>query len=493
MWDAVQPELAEHVIRPSFPFGGTPGFASEPVRQSLDAVVARTLTAPQLAAWRDRIARRPADYTLQRFQPYAQTPVWDSGVVRMRSASLRVYALADADGQWRVLPGGMTRIATRDAGPVSMQLGGSSLDTWVLTEDAVDTFSMLPRGVRFDDLVQRQRPVASRTAENLFWMGRYTERAELQLRLVQALVDLRASDDDPQPASLHALSALAQTNGLVPHGVPDLVKSPRVFELAVLDALQDEHASAGAFSVGYNLAAIERTAQALRERLSPAHSRLLRQMREDFQQQMQALGDAGTAGAAMLADPSAVQEALDHLAMLLTATTGAQSDRMTRDAGWRLLTVGRLIERLVAHTGMLKAFWTAGALAHPQGFDLLLELFDSAITFRARFQRRLETPALLALLVLDEANPRALACVVRRLRTEIGKLPGRGAETADLLALLPHQGVGMTLAELCDPAQTDDAVLGMLNRLLDTAWRLSDEVGRLYFAHAEPNDAMVSA
>ncbi|NBD21842.1 hypothetical protein GTZ97_14355 [Aquabacterium fontiphilum] len=494
VWGAVQDELVEHVIRPSFPLQATVGFGHDALRAGADAVVARTLTEPQLAAWRDRISRRPADYTLQRFQPYAQTPVWDGGVVRMRSASLRVYALADGEGGWHVLPGGMTRIATRDSGPVSMQLGGSSLDTWVLTEGPVDTFSMLSRGLRLDDLVQRQRPVASRTAENLFWMGRYTERAELQLRLVQALVDLRASDDDPHPASLLALSALFHSNGLVPSGVPDLVKSPRVFERAVLDALQDEQAGGGAYSIGFNLAAIERAAQALRERLSPAHGRLLRQMREDFQQQLAAMAPGEpTSGTPLPSDPSAIQDALDHLATLLSAATGAQSDRMTRDAGWRLLTVGRLTERLVAHTGMLKAFWEAGALNQPQGFDLLLDLFDSAITFRARFQRRLETPALLALLVLDEANPRALACVLRRLRTEIGKLPARGMETADLLALLPHQGVGLGLPELCDPARGDDAVMGMLNRLLDAGWRLSDEVGRLYFAHAEPNDAMVSA
>ena len=124
--------------------------------------------------------------------------------------------------------------------------------------------------------------------------------------------------------------------------------------------------------------------------------------------------------------------------------------------------------------------------------DLLLELFDSAITFRSRFQRRLERGPLLALLVMDEANPRALACVVRRLRTELGKLPPRGTATEDLLALLPHQGVGASLQDLCDAEHGDEAVLNMLNRLQEASWRLSDEVGRLYFAHAEPDDSTVS-
>lgn len=515
-WQDVRGELDEQVIRPSYPYSGTPGFGSPSLRQSFDAVIGRTLTAPALKAWRERIDHEPAAYTVQSFVPYAQAPVWSGGGLSMRGASLRVYALSDGEGGWQVLPGGMTRIATRDAGPVSMQLGGSSLDTWVLTEDQVDTFSMLPASVKLDELVQRQRPVASRTGENLFWMGRYTERAEQQLRLVQNLVGLQSVDDEPDDTISAALSDLALSNGLVPPGTPSLSKSPRVFERAALDALADPLAKQGAHSLAYNLGSLERSAQVLRDRLSPEHARLLRALGSDFQLRLARMAhplpeldddaededDDGKEGGtdAARARPAnglhsllQAHDALEHLGMQLAAVTGAQTDRMTRDPGWRLLTVGRLIERLTGYAAILKAFWVSEALVHPQGFDQVLDLFDSAITFRARFQRRLEVPALLALLVLDESNPRALACVLRRLRTELVKLPTRGASHDGLLALLPHEGVGVSLTELCDPEKGHAAVLGMLNRLIEAGWRLSDEVGRRYFAHAEPTDSMVSA
>lgn len=486
-WADVAPELARQVIRPSYPYAGTPGFGSPRLRQSFDAVLGQTLTAPALQAWRERIQHDPAAYTVQGFVPYAQCPVWQGGRVALRGASLRVYALADGEGGWQVLPGGMTRIATRDAGPVSMQLGGSSLDTWVLTDGPVDHFSMLPARVRTDELMQRQRPVSSRTGENLFWMGRYTERAEQQLRLAQNLMQLQSSDDEPAEGVLRALSGLALAQGLVPPGTPDLLKSPRVFERAALDALADPRATQGAYSLGFNLAALARTSQTLRERLSPAHARLLRQMGTDFTQAL--------AQDVPVVQPGLLQarEALEQVAMQLAAVTGAQSDRMTRDAGWRLLTVGRFIERLVGHAGFLQAFWQHRALAQAQGFDQLLDLFDSAITFRARFQRRLEAPALLALLVMDESNPRALACVLRRLRTELGKLPDRTGLHDDLLALLPHQGVGASLEELSDPEEGQARVLALTQRLMEAGWRLSDEVARQYFVHTEPNGAMVSA
>lgn len=498
-WADVRPELAQQVIRPSHPHAGTPGFGSPRLRQSFEAVLGQTLTAPALQAWRERIDHDPAAYTVQDFVPYAQAPVWQgagqgaaagaggAGHISPRGASLRVYALSDGRGGWQVLPGGMTRIATRDAGPVSMQLGGSSLDTWVLTDEPVDTFSMLPASVRLDELAQRQRPVASRTGENLFWMGRYTERAEQQLRLVQNLIGLASTEDEPDDAVLQALSALSLRCGLVPQGTPSLAQAPRVFERAALDALVDPQARQGAFSLAHNLDALARSAQTLRERLSPAHVRLLRTLGADFQQALTPDAPQGRPGLQQ------ADEALEHLAMQLSAVTGAQTDRMTRDAGWRLLTVGRLIERLAGYAGFLQAFCTHDALGRAQGFDQLLDLFDSAITFRARFQRRLERPALLALLVLDENNPRALACVLRRLRTELGKLPERGSSQADLLALLPHQGVGSTLDELCDPALGPERLLALCARLIDASWRLSDEVARLFFVHAETHDAMVSA
>lgn len=514
-WRDVREDLSGRVIRPSFPHVTTPGFGSPALRQSFDAVIGRALTPAALQGWRDRIDHDPAAYTVQRFVPYPQAPVWSNGTLSMRGASLRVYALADSQGSWHVLPGGMTRIATRDAGPVSMQLGGSSLDTWVLTNESVDNFSMLPSSIKLDELMQRQRPIASRTGENLYWMGRYTERIEQQLRLMQTLVSLQSSDDDLHDGVSRVLSDLALANGLVAPGTPSLSQSPRVFERAALDALVDTNAKHGAYSLGYNLGVLGRSAQSLRDRLSPEHARLLRSLSSDFQQRLAhailpASAEVGEDDedddeADQEDQPSAraasgkshslamAHEAFEYLGMQLAAVTGAQTDRMTRDPGWRLLTVGRLIERLTGYAGVLKAFWENDALNHPQGFDLVLDLFDSTITFRARFQRRLEVPALIALLVMDETNPRALACVLRRLRTELGKLPLRGGSHQDLLAFLPHEGVGASLVDMCHPDSGREAVLNMLNRLIDAGWRLSDEVGRRYFAHAETTDSMVSA
>ncbi|HEU4459413.1 MAG TPA: circularly permuted type 2 ATP-grasp protein [Methylibium sp.] len=499
-WDATRDALGERVIRPTYPANTTAG---APAR-SFEPLIGATLDAAERAAWRARIDADPDAHTLQRDLKFSQTPWWECGLFQPRTAMLRVYAIAEPGGHgprdFRVLPGGMTRIGTRDPHMVSMQHGGASLDTWVLRDGPVDTWSMLPQRLRPEEIAAQRRPVASRTAENLFWMGRYTERCEHLVRLALSTAAVVDDDADAPDALLDAVSELARTSGLAPWGVPSLRQSPRVFERSVVQALADAKEQ---HSVAYNLAALARSAGALRERLSPEHGRLVRAMAEDFARHMRGCapaperldGDDGAADADATAPARGfgsdeLRSALEHLAHQLAAVTGAQSDRMTRDDGWRLMTVGRLAERLIAMSGTLGVFAGGGALHGAQGFDLLLDLFDSTITYRARYPGRQEALALLDLLVLDEANPRALACVLRRLRTEVAKLPGGEAMTGALLALLPERGA-IRLQDLCrsdaaaeESCVDDAAVVALAERLGAAGERLSDEIGRCYFAPA---------
>ncbi len=465
-WADVRFQLDDKIVRSTFPSAGR-------TSQVRDA---------QAAAIDDD----PDAWSVQGRLRFSRAPIWGAGSITPRPAMVRVYAVADGGGRWHVLPGGMTRVARREDGSVSMQRGGTSLDTWVLTAGAVDTFSMLPQRLQVDDIAQRRRPVSSRTGENLFWLGRYTERTEQLVRLARATLALIDADNDAPPALMQALSALAVKTGLAPYGVPTLVQSATLFERAVLAGLADREGLEGTASIAYNLAALDRASMALRERLSSEHWGLIRSMRESFSQALET--DAG--GLPSLAQ---VLPALDRLALQLAAVTGAQTDRMTRDHGWRLLTVGRLLERLIGVATRLRIFLETQALGSVVGIDLLLELFDSVITFRARYQRHEDLLALTDMLVLDSANPRAFAGVLRRLRTEISKLPGQPETLQPLLDMLPAEGAGLTLESLRD---ADEAAIAQALRSLSVtlghrASALADRVGERFFTLAHGTDQRV--
>ena len=178
--------------------------------------------------------------------------------------------------------------------------------------------------------------------------------------------------------------------------------------------------------------------------------------------------------------------------MQLAAVTGAQSDRMTRDHGWRFMTVGRLLERLIGMSAQLGSFVETGALGQAAGMELMLELFDSAITFRARYQRHEDLLALTDLLVLDSANPRSLAGVLRRLRTELRKLPGGDDFIDTLLRRLPADGAGVQLDDLrgADEAQVLRVLGEVCAQLQASGAGLADDLGHRFFAHASTGDEL---
>jgi uncharacterized circularly permuted ATP-grasp superfamily protein/uncharacterized alpha-E superfamily protein len=492
-----------------------------------------------------QIAEQPENSVVQAHAPASVLPVWQAhrGLVP-REAVLRVVVVADAQGQWQVLPGGLTRTfadssawagpssvhnrsssASAQAAatvPSSLQRGGRSHDTWVLTEGEVDTYTMLPRRLGPDDVAtlaqHRQRPVTSRTGENLFWMGRYTERTEHQLRLVRVISTALTLEDVIQPELAHWLSNLARSAALVPFQAPGWqgraqgARASRVFERVVLEGIAGRGQAA---SLAFNLKALQQCAAVLRDRLSTEHWRLVSGLHEGFTARLRPLldqADGLSPTAARLTD-AGVDAALDHLAIQLAAATGAQTDRMTRDVGWRLLAVGRLVERLIGLSSSLSEALMpldAASVEPPveslnrpvpmparcpidraQGFEALLALFDSTITYLGRHQRQLDPLALLDVVLMDDTNPRSIAGVLRRLRTELGKLPRRVSEAddaglAELLAMLPAQGPGVDLASLWrlgTPGGVDAQQLRAhcLN-LTQVGMRLSDAISQRHFA-----------
>jgi uncharacterized alpha-E superfamily protein len=283
---------------------------------------------------------------------------------------------------------------------------------------------------------------------------------------------------------LDTAARLAVLQGLVPAGVPLPSQRLAVFERTLIASLFDEVDSRG---VAFSIASLARAGEQIRERLSAEHARLIGQTLAELR-----AGSAAAGADGVVSDDEAV-EILQQLELRLAAVTGAQADRMTRDEGWRLLTIGRQIERLVTQAGGLQMMFETQQALSGDGFELLLQLADSVITYRARHQRWQHPVALVELLVRDHANPRSLACVVRTLRQQLTQLPAPHGE--ELLARLPPTEQWPTI-EMLTTAGAD----GYLHTLLELVEAigvagigLSESIGSRFFSHADPAFHMVRA
>src|SRR4029077_20446742 len=93
-------------------------------------------------------------------------------------------------------PGGLTRVASASDLPVvSMQRGGGSKDTWVLSDGPVSTVTLLASSGGVLSKERRAADLPSRVADNLFWLGRHAERAEHTMRLLRSVV-VRLTHED---------------------------------------------------------------------------------------------------------------------------------------------------------------------------------------------------------------------------------------------------------------------------------------------------------
>jgi uncharacterized circularly permuted ATP-grasp superfamily protein/uncharacterized alpha-E superfamily protein len=494
--EAVLPRLRDSVIKATYP--GSPNHGS------FDSVLGRSLTTPELQDWAARIARNSVDHTVQAYVPLSQMPTWKAGAaapgfhrrgdanggqVLARSVMLRVFAISDASHSWRVLPGGLARVAGASADIASMQHGGSSADVWALTRGPVDSTTLLQPHLTPATLAQRQRLVTSRAAENLFWLGRHTERAENAIRLARVTLECLNGEDQSSLPLLNWLSKMAVANTLVLPEVPAASQARRVFERALISGLGSSTAS----SVGASLRALKVAASTVRDRLSQEHWRVIVRAEEDLFAtcaRHERNGDYTSTQALQL-----LKNASDHMA----AITGAQTDRMTRDDGWRLLSLGRHIERLGFLSSALACGLETRSVHTEGGFEAMISLFDSSITFRSHFQQSHDIAALIDLLVLDRDNPRSLAWVAQTLRGRLSKLAGSEPGELSALSLRVPDPSAWNLTKLClalpdHASPPDSAPAGetgyffALNELLlqctSAAYQVSEHISTTYFTHS---------
>src|SRR6202790_2184799 len=431
---------------------GVPGFPGN------GPVLAGALPADERERLKTAIENRGIDYVGQELVRLSTTPVWDNGRITPRPFVLRVFAAATPNG-WSIMPGGFCRIAEQlDARAVSMGDGARAADVWVVSDRAVPATTLLPavENVRIRRIAG---VLPSRAADNLFWLGRYLERAEATLRLVRALGTQRdpGKGTATVPHSVERIQRLLVTWG----GVSQSTRAQPAKVAA--EALRSEDKFGSALSL---VRAAQRTATSLRERLSPDAWQVITEMAERLAQEVD--DDDGVVIAAELT----LQE--------LASFAGLAQENMNRAPGWRFLEMGRRAERAINTVRFARQF--AYDEAGSDDLDILLTLVDCQITYRSRYLVGPLLPPVRDLVVLDPYNPRSVAFQVFALNDHIPGLP-----TLKEGGLIERpQRLAVALQAMLTTAEAASLDTKTLFALEQDLLNLADAIGLHYFPHG-PN------
>src|SRR5271154_6619410 len=160
------------------------------------------LSASEREGLLEEIRHAPADFVAQEQVALSSVPVWQEGAgLAPRHMVLRVYLIA-SEGSYTVMPGGLTRITSSlDSLVASMQHGGGSKDTWVLSSSPVPQTTLLSGASTSLEVSRATFDLPSRVADNLFWLGRYAERVESAVRVARAILTRLYQESDPENAA----------------------------------------------------------------------------------------------------------------------------------------------------------------------------------------------------------------------------------------------------------------------------------------------------
>ncbi len=438
----------------------------------------------ELSVCRERILANPHLYVGQEPANLATVPTFVTDTIEHRPFILSTFLTAK-DQSYVAMSGGLTRINENEGSLLTSKEGGYSKDTWVLTTE-LDKQVNLWRQAPPDRLIEPLLgSLPSRAAENLFWAGRYAERAEATARLLRSILakliefnDFR--DPDDRRSLEHLLQALTRVTstypGFIGEGAAEKLADPRA-ELMSLTSDIDRPGSLRSLlrSFGY-------AAYIVRDTLPVDAWRVVDNMQQSWNPKI----------SLSLIGSGRLQDSINQLLLQLSAFSGLNNDNMARETDWLLLKIGRSLERALNLIALLRAtlvpYYKPSMEA--QMFATVLSTSNSLITYRRRYRSFMQLPSILELLLTDKNYPRALAYQLHQLQRMIAELPqdqptAQTSEDGRLISEAFAELSSANLKQLTQLSRSDNSHL-LLEELLtvqkERLEKLSEALTQLYFS-----------
>lgn len=458
-------------------------------------------SSAQLEELGREIIARPLQWSAQLPVEMSTAPTLTPTGFASRSAVLRTFAVARGES-YVVMPGGLLRVAPdADGSIISNQAGALTKDVWVLATEPEKATSHWLQGGPAVEAVAPTGSMPSRAAENLFWLGRYAERAEDTVRLLRVVYDRRNEfAGGTNPAGSLCLEILLRaltdvTTAFPGFADPNAFDSPGVELFALI--VDDQRSGTLAHAVHRLLDA----AYAVRDQLSNDTWLVIGNLdREIFALREVPFGSPAD-------QPVPLERALGAAMQSLLALSGLASESMVRDPGWHFMDAGRRIERAIQLVALLRSTLRTsnGTATDSLLLESVLTTAESIITYRRRYRSQAQVETLLDLLLLDAGNPRSVIHQLDRLAADVAMLPGHETDTAagrnagDKLSAVARLVLETTtMLQLADTetlATTDgngvrielDEFLARLEALLR---RSADAINSAHFTHLLPQRAL---
>ncbi|WP_153502945.1 circularly permuted type 2 ATP-grasp protein [Cumulibacter manganitolerans] len=388
-------------------------------RDRAQSVYGGDLSSRQRTELAARIEADPGAWVGQELLTLSHAPVYSRGEVVPRPIILRTFAVGADDG-FAVMRGGLARVPSaghgmddlegvRPASPfVGRAMPSTSKDVWVLMDEDADPAST--GWVHDGPSLEPPDPffaLSPRVLSDLFWIGRYSARAEDLVRLVLSAREISADlAGTPRGGNGVAMRALRQAMTQVSTTYPGFLDEDVDAE-AELRSLLLERNRAG--SVAQSVHRLGGGLQEVRDQFSGDVWLALGTIER-------ALGGLRSGRQATVTSNQLVRACENALAGMLSLS-GIFYDNMITDPGWHLLDSGRATERALHVLALLRSTICLRRTPYADALviDGVLTAAESIVTYRRRYRGRAHIEGVLQLLLLDQRNPRSVIFALNKL------------------------------------------------------------------------------
>lgn len=431
-----------------------------------EPIVGPELSAAQRAQLAARIEAAPWQWVGQELPQYSTAPV-DHRSPGLSSAGvgMRLFTVAQRGG-YAPMVGGLGYLMAPGNAAFRMNTVAAK-DIWVRTPDRV----MTERIQAPVELVAPQtqpsstRAVSSpRVLSDMFWIGRYAERAESTARLLNVTREryheyrYRQGFEESRcvPVLLGALGAITGTDtGARDDDHEAIATAPTTLWSATADRRRPG-------SLAQSVERLGLAARSVRDQMSNDTWMVLAAVERAVLRTSSAPPESPSTGEAYLANAHS-----QTLAGML-ALAGVVGESMVQDIGWTMMDIGKRIERGLHISALLRATLThahSPAAEHAVAESTLVAC-ESSVIYRRRNPGRISVAAIAELVLFDAENPRSLIYQLERLRSKLKTLPGSSGSSR------PERLVDEIATRLrrLDPGELEtvtDGVRGELADLLD--------------------------
>lgn len=386
------------------------------------------LSAAELAELRARIEAEPYAWVGQEPLTCSTAPSVVGDDLHPQLLTLRTFAVA-AGSTYQVMTGGLGQVTTVARTLTDHRNGieglgvaagvATSKDVWIRNTRGTPMVAPWVREATPSQLLPMTD--SPRVLEDMFWLGRYAERAEDTARMLRAVGDRWADfHQSPEQSGADALAVLLRALTEVTATTPGFLDietetwfAGRGDELVSLLLDADRPGT-----LAYAVRRLTDISGDVREQLSTDTWMVLGGLERELAQL------AGRTGARRRL-PSATPHVLTRVLEGMLALSGLMSESLVRDVGWRFCEIGRRLERALHVTALLSS--ALGAQRSADTDSLVLESVliaaESIITYRRRYTTRAGSATVLDLLLADRENPRAIAYQLDRIGESLERIP----------------------------------------------------------------------